>query len=89
MEYAIAVVILIDDLMMHRRVDLEAGDALELILARERNPRLDMVGSGWNRDLRMIGETKIALPIGRRRRRSRGAAAVAAVAMIIEHRREN
>ena len=44
MQYAIAVVILIDDLMMHRRVDLEAGDMLEPILARERNPRLDMVG---------------------------------------------
>ena len=84
MQHAVAVVILIDNLMMHRSVDLEPGDALELILARKRNPCLDMVRRRRSRiaDFRMIGEAKIALPVRRRRiarrqPRSRASASIA------------
>lgn len=57
--------VLIDDLMMNRIFDLEAGDVLELVLARKRNPCFEMLRSRRNRDLGVVGETEVALAVGR------------------------
>ena len=73
MKDAVAVVILIDDLMMRRSVDLESSDVLERILARERNPCLDVLRHRSDpaelreTDFGMIGEAEIALAVRRRR----------------------
>ena len=62
MQQPVAVVMLIDDLMMDRRIDFEIGDALKLVLTGERNPRFEMICLWiYATDFRMIGEAEMAL----------------------------
>ena len=68
MQHAIAVVMLIDDLMMDGGVDLERSDVLKLVLARERYPCLHMLRRRRETtDFGMVGKLEIALAVGRRR----------------------